>query len=109
MACSFKIDTGKTLAFSKGIFEMTIYRINVTEHVYQILHEHLGSDTTVLPQSNLLNDLGMDSLEQVELGLKLEKDFSIKLPIKDLRSCVTVQDVVEIVQRIISQKESGSI
>jgi len=85
---------------------MTTHEINIAKRVYEILHEHLGSHTTVLPESDLLNDLGMDSLEQVELALKLEKDFSIKIPIEDLRNCVTVEEVIEIVQRTASHKES---
>ena len=85
---------------------MTTRKTNVTEHVYVILQQHLGNDVALSLESDLLNDLGMDSLEQVELGLKLEKDFSIKIPVANLRSCVTVEEVIQLVERIVSQKEA---
>jgi len=85
---------------------MTTREINVTEHVSEILQEYLGPDVPFSLESDLLHDLRMDSLEQVELGLKLEKDFSIKIPIADLRSCVTVEEVIRFVERILSEKEA---
>ena len=88
---------------------MTIYEANLTDRVYAILHEHLGGGVTLSPEGDLLNDLGMDSLEQVELGLKLEKDFHIKIPVTNLRGCVTVGEVIQLVQRIESEKKATSV
>lgn len=85
---------------------MITHEAIVTGRVYEILREHLGSDVTFSPESDLLNDLGMDSLEQVELGLKLEKDFRKKIPVADLRGCVTVGEVIELVERVAFQKEA---
>lgn len=87
---------------------MTTHEMVVTERVYEILREHLGSNVVLSPESDLLNDLGMDSLEQVELGLKLEKDFGRKIPVSELRTCVTVAEVIQLVQRIASQEEAKS-
>ncbi len=81
----------------------------VTRSVYKILHLHLGNDVVLSPESDLLNDLGMDSLEQVELGLKLEKDFGIKIPVAELRACVTVEEVIQLVQRMTLQKEAKGV
>jgi acyl carrier protein len=80
--------------------EMVTHEMVVAERVYAILREHLGCNMIVLPESDLLNDLGMDSLEQVELCLKLEKDLGRKIPVTDLRGCVTVEEVIQLVQRI---------
>lgn len=88
---------------------MTTCEINVTERVSEILQEYLGINVTFSPGSDLLNDLGMDSLEQIELGLKLEKDFSIRIAVTDLRGCVTVEDVIQLVVRIIAQKEAKDV
>jgi acyl carrier protein len=87
---------------------MTTHEMVIPERVYDILREHLGSNVILLPESDLLNDLGMDSLEQVELGLKLEKDFGRKIPIAQLRVCVTVEEVIQLVQRLVSQEEIKS-
>jgi acyl carrier protein len=83
--------------------------MKVTERVYEILQQHLGNDVVLSPESDLLNDLGMDSLEQVELGLKLEKDFGRKIPVTELRSCVTVGEVIQLVQRITYQEAAQSV
>ena len=88
---------------------MITHETIVTERVYEILQRHLGSGITFSPESDLLNDLGMDSLEQVELGLKLEKDFRIKIPIAYLRSCITVGEVIELVERVATQTETQSV
>jgi acyl carrier protein len=85
---------------------MTTREIKVTERVSEILQEFLGPDVQFSPESDLLHDLGMDSLEQVELDLKLEKDFSIKVPIADLRNCVTVEEVIQLVACTLSQKDA---
>ena len=87
---------------------MTIHEINVAERVCEILQEHLGPSVTFSPESELLNDLGMDSLELVELGLKLEKAFGIKIPAADLRICVTVEEVLQFIQGIVTQTEAQS-
>jgi len=89
---------------------MITSELNVIERVSEILHQHLGNSVVFTPESDLLNDLGMDSLEQVELGLKLEKDFGIKkIPIAELRACVTVEEVVQLVQRMTLQKEASRV
>ena len=88
---------------------MTTSERLVTERIYQILQQHLGNDIVLSPGSDLLNDLGMDSLEQVELGLKLEKDFGIKIPVREMRSCVTVEEVVQLVARVEPQKAAKGV
>jgi acyl carrier protein len=82
---------------------MTLSEMSTSERVYAALQEHIGGDVELSPDTDLLQDLGMDSLEQVELGLKLEKLFAIKLTIADLRTCMTVDEIVQLVQRTLSQ------
>jgi acyl carrier protein len=95
-------------SFFRGKFEMTTDGIDVPERVYEILREYLGSDVSISPESKLLDDLGMDSLEQVELGLKLERDFNIKILVAELRSCVTLEEVIQLVQQRVASQEEGS-
>jgi len=102
------LEVDRESSFSKGKFEMTICEINVVEHVCDILQEHLGASVTFSPESDLFNDLSLDSLERVELGLKFEKAFSVKISAVDLRNCVTVEEVIQLVQRVVTQKEAKS-
>jgi acyl carrier protein len=82
---------------------MTQSQMSTSERVYATLQEHIGDDVELSPDTDLLQDLGMDSLEQVELGLKLEKLFATKIPLADLRACITVDEVVQLVKRTLSQ------
>jgi acyl carrier protein len=100
------VESDKATSFSKGEFAMLTRETIITKRVYKTLQMHLGNDVVLSPESDLLNDLGMDSLEQVELGLKLEKYFGIKIPAAALRTCVTIEDVVQLVQRLALQKEA---
>ena len=72
--------------------------------VQTILQRQLGEDVKIEPTTDLLTDLGMESLEQVELGLQLEKECATKLPIAELRSCVTVEEIVDLLQQKASVK-----
>jgi len=71
---------------------------SVASRVKEIICEHVGSDMVLSLETDLLNDLAMDSLEFVELGLKMEKEFGVKIPIAELRRCVTVEEVIQLVQ-----------
>lgn len=48
----------------------------------------------VTPETDLLGDLGMNSLELVELVCSFETEFDMDIPEKDIRNFVTVDDVV---------------
>jgi len=72
---------------------------SIASRIEEIFHQQVGDDTELSPETDLLNDLGMDSLELVELGLKMERVFETKIPLTDLRSCVTIEEVIQLVQR----------
>lgn len=46
-------------------------------------------------ESKLEDDLWMDSLDEVEILLELEKEFGILIPNDDPGRCHTVKDVVD--------------
>ncbi|HEY0754441.1 MAG TPA: acyl carrier protein [Ktedonobacteraceae bacterium] len=70
----------------------------IFSHVTAILHQQIG-DEPLSETTDLLNDLGIESLELVELGVKMEKAFLITIPIGELRSCVTIEDIVQLIQQ----------
>ena len=49
----------------------------------------------ITPDTNLINDLGCDSLEIVDLMLTLESEFGVKIPDEDAQRFETVGDVVK--------------
>ena len=49
--------------------------------------------------ANLSQDLGLDSLDTVEMTLGLEESFGIEIPDSDLEDVATVGDAVDLIQR----------
>lgn len=48
--------------------------------------------------SNIINDLGADSLDLVEIFLVLEKEFNVKLTREERKNIVTVRDILNILE-----------
>jgi acyl carrier protein len=64
------------------------------------IEENLGvSEEQVTDGANLVDDLGMDSLDEVELLLELENEFAIVVPDEDAEGFITVGDVVRYVEQ----------
>ena len=58
--------------------------------------DQLGiSLTEIRPESRIVEDLDADSLEAVELAIKLEEKFEIEIDDQVAARLVTVQDVIE--------------
>ena len=58
----------------------------------------------VTDNANFETDLGMDSLDNVELLMEIEKEFSISIPIAEFEKVSCLNDCVELVQRYVNQK-----
>jgi acyl carrier protein len=68
----------------------------VVQKVNAIIGDRLGVDTgSLVPEANLLDDLGADSLDVVELVLALEEEFAIEVPDDDVEGIRTISDIVE--------------
>jgi acyl carrier protein len=52
----------------------------------------------LVPEADLLDDLGADSLDVVELAMALEEEFSLEVPDEDLENIRTVRDIIEYVR-----------
>ncbi len=48
----------------------------------------------VVPTAHFVKDLGLDSLDVVELGLALEEEFAIEIPDADAEGLLSVPDAV---------------
>lgn len=68
--------------------------------VKEVLLENLGcSEEDIKLESNLIEDLGADSLDIVELSLALEEDFNITVADEDFEKIQTVGAIVEYIER----------
>lgn len=62
--------------------------------VRSILAEQLGLELSeVRPEANILDDLGADSLDVVELVMSLEEAFDIEVPDEEVEAMRTIADV----------------
>jgi acyl carrier protein len=72
----------------------------IVEKVKQIIAEQLGVDEAeVTPSASFVDDLGADSLDQVELVMALEEQFDLEIPDEDAEKIRTVQDAMDYVEK----------
>jgi acyl carrier protein len=68
---------------------------DIAERVKKIVVEHLGVDEAkVTEQASLIDDLGADSLDQVELVMAFEEEFGVEIPDDAAEKIRTVGDAV---------------
>ncbi len=68
----------------------------IHEKVKQIISEQLGVDETeVTPSASFVDDLGADSLDQVELVMALEEEFDLEISDEDAEKMRSVQDAID--------------
>lgn len=68
----------------------------IFERVKKVVVEKLEvEESEVKPDSSFANDLGADSLDQVELIMALEEEFDIEVSDEDAEKLDTVGKVVE--------------
>ena len=72
---------------------------SVAEKVKKIVVEQLGvSEDQVTPEAKFIEDLGADSLDQVELVMALEEEFGSDIPDEDAEKLTTVGDAIKYVE-----------
>lgn len=55
--------------------------------------------TKISPDTSFTDDLNLDSLDMVELMMKMEDDFGVEIPEEDAEGLKTVKDVVSYLQK----------
>lgn len=69
---------------------------DIREKVVQIIVNKLGLDEEqVTPEAHIINDLGADSIETVELIMEFEDKFGIEIPDDDGENIATVGDAIK--------------
>jgi acyl carrier protein len=62
--------------------------------IRQLVAEQLGVDQNqVTPQASILDDLGADSLDVVELVMAIEESFDIEIPDEAIETMRTIGDI----------------
>lgn len=69
---------------------------SIEETVKEIIVTELRVDKDMLnPSTHLMNDLGADSLDALNVALRLEDAFKIKIPDEAIPNFLTVSDIVK--------------
>jgi len=72
---------------------------NVDEKIAKIICEQLDvPEKDVVPEASFVDDLGADSLDQVELIMAMEEEFDISIPDEDAEKIATVKDAIDYVK-----------
>lgn len=73
---------------------------DVEEKVKEIICEQLDvSAEDVVPEASFVDDLGADSLDQVELIMAMEEEFDISIPDEDAEKIATVKDALDYIKK----------
>jgi acyl carrier protein len=82
---------------------------DIEDRVKDILMSELGtSEGKLVPEADIINDLGADSISTVELMMKFEDEFDLKIPDEEAQQLRTVGQVIEYVDRKVKEKAAGA-
>ena len=69
---------------------------DILERVRKIVIEHLDADPEkVTEKASFIDDLGADSLDNVELVMAFEEEFGCEIPDDAAEKIITVKDAVD--------------
>jgi acyl carrier protein len=71
----------------------------ILSEIRRIAREELGLERAIAPADDLTADLGLDSLQRIELAVALEDRFRVALQNPDAAQARTVGDVVHLIQK----------
>jgi acyl carrier protein len=76
------------------------------EKVKDLIAKNLKVDPqTILPSTEMITDLGVNSLDLVELVCEFEMEFGVTVPERDIRKFRKVEDIVGYLEKKLSNGE----
>ena len=78
---------------------------DIVNRVKKVVADKLGKpEAEIKLESSFVQDLGADSLDQVELVMGLEEDFDIEIPDEQSEKITTVQQAVDFAKAQLDNK-----
>lgn len=72
----------------------------IAERLRATLAKELKQDvSSITPEHTLRGDLGLNSLDAIELMFRIEEEFDLSIPDEDIQGFVKVGDVIDYLQR----------
>lgn len=81
-------------------------REKIREEIAAIIAEQLGKPVQELKETDTLDSLGADSLDRVEIVMKLEDHFGVEINDEEAEKLETVQQAVDYVAAL-KQKQAA--
>jgi len=80
-------------------------RTQVVEKLGQILTAHTEADVSAMTEASQIRaELGLDSVDLVDVVMRIEEAYKIRLTHQDLEKVETVADLVTLIQtKVVSQ------
>lgn len=76
---------------------------DIEAKVKKIIAENLAVEPNrITPETTLIDDLGADSLDMVELTMACEEEFGIMISDDEAEKVVTVQDMENLLNRLLN-------
>ena len=73
---------------------------DISERVKKIVVEHLGVESDkVVDSASIVDDLGADSLDTVELVMAFEEEFNIEIPDEIAEKITTIKDAIAHIEK----------
>ena len=71
------------------------------EKLQQVIADVLDIDKTqITPETTFVQDLGADSLDIMEIIMRLEDEFGVHVPDETIESIVTIKDAEEVIKKL---------
>lgn len=76
--------------------------------IIEAISEATGASVKDIEQANALEDIGIDSLDVLELVFAIENRFSISIKNEELTEIETIDDLVGLVQHHVTSRAGSS-
>ena len=71
----------------------------IIDRVKELVAEQLGVEkTTIADDANIIEDLGADSLDVIEMLMTLEEEYGVSIPDDKINQIKTIKQIVELIE-----------
>ena len=79
-------------------------RVEILQEMQLVIQEQLDREDIVLTEATKLNDLGVDSIEFMEIIIKLEDEFSLEISDNTIDQMDKVSDLLDYLSEQLNNK-----
>jgi acyl carrier protein len=78
---------------------------DILQRLCHHIKQFTGPDVEIMPQTDLINQLAIDSVKLLSLIMEVEDEFDISIPINALADVQTVHELANLIHQIKSLKQ----